>query len=387
MRATALIAVAVLGIGRIASAGQGAPAHDVTQTHSAAAVTPHAYGFAVGDVLPFLGKRQLNARLAGIRRTGVGWVRLDLSWADVQPGSAKVHHWKRFDRVVSAAHAHHLDLLPTLAYTPAWARPRGCHTDKCAPASDAAFARFAKSAVTRYRARGVHTWEIWNEENTAGFWAPKPDAAAYSSLLLKTTAAIRVADRHAVVISGGLTATLNRPGAMDTRTFLRRMCQHGVNRVVDGIGYHPYTFPFLASQHTTEGTAWDKIGRTSVSFESILRSFRTPNLPIWITEYGAPTGGPGAVSDGTPRSITSDTDHVTQKRQAQIAVDAVTTTSRSRHIAALMWYADRDLATRGQRGGDANSNEGYFGLLTARGKKKPGYDSFREALSAVPSAK
>jgi exo-beta-1,3-glucanase (GH17 family) len=82
-------------------------------------------------------------------------------------------------------------------------------------------------------------------------------------------------------------------------------------------------------------------------------------LPIWITEYGAPTGG----SDG-----------VTEVRQAEIAADAVATAAADDGVAALFWYTYRDWNDPGDSGS-------YYGLLRADGAKKPTYDAFRQAIA------
>ncbi len=88
---------------------------------------------------------------------------------------------------------------------------------------------------------------------------------------------------------------------------------------MDAVGYHPYTYPYLASYPAPWGTAWNRIDATPPSLRSVLRHYATPDLPIWLTEYGAPTGGPGASSDGSSGSITLTTTQVTESWQAAIA--------------------------------------------------------------------
>ena len=107
---------------------------------------------------------------------GVTSIRLDLAWDDIQPDSPTSYDWTNFDRIVQAANARGITLLPTLAYTPAWARPAGC-SDKCPPTDPAQFEAFVSAAVQRYAPQGIHTWEIWNEPNTSGFFQPAPDIA------------------------------------------------------------------------------------------------------------------------------------------------------------------------------------------------------------------
>jgi hypothetical protein len=322
------------------------------------------FGIAYGDVLPWMRPDRLRAALHDAVAVGATWVRLDFSWADVQANGPGRWHWAGLDRVVAMARSLGLNVLPTLAYTPRWARPAGCDSAMCAPASDAAFARFARAAATRYAPQGVRAWEIWNEENTPGFWKPAPSASQYVALLDATAGAIRSVDPTAFIISGGLTATLTLKGAVDTRTFLEQMCALGANRVVDAIGYHPYTYPYLPTFTGSWATAWNKIAQTPVSMVSILAHYGTPGMPIWLTEYGAPsTSSPGA--DGTAQ--------VTEARQAQMATSAVSAVVSSRSIGALFWYTDQDLP--GDRPLD------HYGLRRRDGTAKPAFAALRQAIA------
>src|SRR5712675_163350 len=76
---------------------------------------------------------------------GVSWLRVDLAWSEVQPESSTVFDWARYDRIVIGAGARNLRVLPILTYTPAWARPPGCTSNKCAPEDAARFAAFAEA--------------------------------------------------------------------------------------------------------------------------------------------------------------------------------------------------------------------------------------------------
>src|ERR1035438_3196228 len=160
-------------------------------TLSTAITNPVPIGIAYGDTLVWDSPDVLSQTLADTVAIGATTIRLDLGWDDIQPNSASVYNWSNFDRVVQAARLRNLTLLPTLAYTPAWARAPGCMTAKCAPANPNAFATFAAAAALRYAPMGIHTWEIWNEPNSVGFWQPAPNAAQYVQLLSVTSSAIR----------------------------------------------------------------------------------------------------------------------------------------------------------------------------------------------------
>jgi hypothetical protein len=341
-----------------------------TTTPSLPAMAPIGpqFGIAYGDVLPWMAPSRMKSALYDAVAVGATWVRLDFSWSDVQPDGPGSFHWAGLDRVVTAARTLGLNVLPTLAYTPKWARPPGCTSDKCAPSSDAAFARFARAATSRYAPKGVRTWEIWNEENTPGFWKPLPSAAAYVALLDVAATAIRSVDPGAFIISGGLTATLTLRGAVDTRTFLQQMCALGANRVVDAVGYHPYTYPYLPTFTGPWATAWNKIAQTPISMVSILAEYGTPGLPVWLTEYGAP-------SSLSSTNSTATIGQVTEARQAQIATSAVSAMLSSKSIGALFWYTDQDLP--------GNSPLDHYGLRRADGTTKPAFAALDQAIHAA----
>jgi polysaccharide biosynthesis protein PslG len=338
---------------------------------------PLKVGLSYGDRLVWMSDAQLAAALDDAVSLGAGWIRADLSWNDIQYDGRDVHYWNRFDRIVDAANKRHLMILPVLAYTPPWARPAACNSQSCRPADPAQFAAFAREAATRYSGKGVHTWEVWNEPNLRSFWMPSPSPSAYTALLRATVTAVRAADPSAKLVLGGLASVSTTGTTISQSAFLAGVSRLGGNKVVDAVGYHPYTYPYLSSALTSFHTPWERMERGDDSLRSVLTVYGTPGLPIWVTEIGAPTGGPGAASDGRPASITPATTHVTETRQAQIASDAVRTASTDPHVAALVWYADRDLSA------DRSSAENFYGLRRADGSAKPAFAALRAAIAGL----
>jgi hypothetical protein len=358
---------------------------------AAAAVTaPLRLGVAYGDDLTWSNDRGLNSALNHASRLGIDWIRVDLSWADIQWDGPDQYLWNRFDRVVAAARSHHLQVLATIAYTPPWARQPGCSTPSCPPADPARFADFARLAAARYAPLGVHQWEVWNEPNGGGFWIPRADPAAFTKLLVTTAAAIKGVDPKATIVLGGLAALRDTAADDDPVAFLTEVARRGGTKVVDAVGFHPYTYPYRASFRAPWRTAWDLMlppgsppppAGSPRDLRTVLRAYQTPDLPIWITEYGAPTGGPNAPADGSPESIGPGTTHVTQAWQATLAADAVHTAAVDPEVQALMWYSDRDRST------DAQSNENFYGLRNRDGSRKPAFYAYRQAIQEVRASR
>ena len=374
-RAVGLAVAAALAV--LAGCSSAPAAHDPrVSRHAAVRHDPLQVGMAYGDTLPFLSGRQLSSALDDDRQIGGRWIRADLAWDDAEPAPGR-YSWTGFDRVVTAARARHLHVLALLAYTPAFARPRGCDSDKCGPASPAAFAAFAAAAVRRYAPLGLHDWEIWNEPNSDGFWLPHPDPAAYARLVRLTAAAIRKVQPAATIILGSMAAGKLAGVGIPALPFLRQLCAAGVNKVVNAIGWHPYSYPLLPSSPNPHNP-WNLISADSPSFESILAGAGTPDLPVWITEYGAPTGGPGqpASSPKHPRGVFPA--YVTPAFQARLARVAVAVAEANPDVAAFLWFTDRDTP------GPADQRINFFGLRRVDGQPKPALSALRQAVRRLP---
>jgi hypothetical protein len=336
-------------------------------------------GLSYGDTLVWLTATALAQTLDDAAALGTGWIRADLAWTDVQSKSAEVYDWSGFDRVVHAAKARHLRVLPVLAYTPAWARPAGCSSAKCAPADANAFASFAAAAVRRYAPLGVHTWEIWNEPNITGFWKPAPSVDRYVALLRAVVPAIKGADAAATLISGGLAPAPSSGGDISQIDYLTGFSRLGGPGLVDAIGYHPYSFP-VPPAYKVDWNAWSQIAATPTNFKSVLAAHGYAGKKIWITEYGAPTNGPGLGATTSDYKLTArpGPDHVDEALQAQMATDSVGLAKSSSTIVALFWYSRRDLGT------STSNVENFFGLRRHDGSPKPAYAALQHAIATKP---
>lgn len=332
-------------------------------------------GVSFSGQLSTLGPDALAAALDDTVSVGAHWVREGLSWSAVQPLPAAPPDWSGFDRVVAGARQRGLHLLVIIGSSPAWARPAGCRVPTCAPARPAQFAAFADAAVRRYAPLGVHAWEIWNEPNTTRFWHPGPDPARYAAVLGAAASAIKSADPAATVVSGGLASVPSSRQSIDARQFLAGVCAAGGLAQVDGIGVHPYSFPVPPS-YDAPWNGWTQMASTTVSIRSVLAACGQAAKPLWITEYGAPTNGPGAAAAPDNYRLALRPDHVTEALQAEMATQAVQLAAAAPYVAALFWYTDRDSAVV------PSNNQHFFGLEHHDGTLKPAWYAYRRALAA-----
>lgn len=351
---------------------------------AAAATPPMRFGTAFGNELMWTNDVDLAAALDSTAALGVDWIRVDLPWSDIQPDGPGTYRWSRFDRIFAAAQRRGLRVVATLAYTPAWARMGGCPYQSCRPRDFSEFAEFTRMAALRYSGQGLKHWEIWNEPNLQMFWYPYPDPVAYAQMLRLTTRAIKSVDSSSTVLFGGL-AAVPEPGAnIGQVEFLATVTMHRGTEVVDGVAFHPYTFPHLPSyyQPSVWRTAWNTIhgydpnAKKFTSLRQVLDTYGLGRLPIWLTEYGAPTCGPGTGSDGVA-GLTVD--HVTESRQAAIATDAARLATADSSIGALFWYSERD------RSWDTYTTENCYGLRRPDGSRKPAWYALRDGVYAARS--
>jgi hypothetical protein len=193
---------------------------------------------------------------------GVESVRTAFYWADAQPyaswSAVPASEAARFrdaegiptdfselDRVVAAAAARRLNLLPVIIRAPAWAAVQPGN-QASPPSSAAAYARFATALVHRYGPAGsfwgehpeltampLRDWQIWNEPNITRYWSKQPFAGAYVRLLRAARTAIKGADPGAHIVLCGL--------ANFSWIALRAIYRAGGRGLFDVGAVHPFT--------------------------------------------------------------------------------------------------------------------------------------------------
>lgn len=217
--------------------------------------------------------------------------RVQVEWATLEPAPGR-YRFGRYDAIYRADLARGLRPLFILAYAPNWAgngacdgRISSCHMGP-GPGHFRDFARTAALLARRYpRLAGI---EIWNEPNTPYFWAPRADPRAYAALLKRSFKAInRVAPT--MPVAGGSMASSPGidPGSLTAPDFLRAVYASGGGNSMDALSIHPYPDP----GDTTVQSALDRLREVREVRDD--RGYRA--TPLWVTETGISTTGPGAV--------------------------------------------------------------------------------------------
>jgi hypothetical protein len=195
--------------------------------------------------------------------SGAESMRLAVDWALVQPvaSMAQIPSTQRssfvsvggvpttfttLDRVIGAAAAKRLSVLPVIEYTPSW---DATHPGNPAspPAHTAPYAAFLTALIKRYGPSGsfwsshpqlpkipIHMWQIWNEPHFTTYWTTQPFAPSYVALLRAAHDAIKAADPSAKVVLAGL--------ADFSWQYLAQIYrQPGASNLFDIVAIHPYT--------------------------------------------------------------------------------------------------------------------------------------------------
>ncbi len=364
LAAGALTAGVGVGVPAVASAAVTHPAaarsaHDATARQTSGTeggVTQ--VGMADPDLLGESASTQA-AQLAGMKAIGITEIRLDANWDWVQYGGENSFDWAQLDQAVASVRAAKMSLDLIIDGCPPWAAVRGTAGDPSPqPASSARYAQWAAEVAARYAPKGVGTFEIWNEPNNVAFWQPAPNPAAYTADLIAAYKAIKKADPSAFVLSGGLAPESNDGTNISPVTFLQRMYAYGARGYFDGVGYHPYSYPALPKTYDS-WSGWSQMDQTSPSVRGVMAANGDSGKRIYVTEVGAPSGGPWGVGQ------TSQATEFTQ------AIEAAKTTSWIGGIYLYTWQDD---------GTDTSNTEDWFGLLTAAGVQKPAYAAVKNAI-------
>ena len=162
-------------------------------------------------------------------------------------------------------------------------------------------------------------WEIWNEPNVAGFWTPKPDAAAYGALVAETAPVLRAADPSGMVVG------LSLGGCVWDRDFVRGAFAAGLLAHVDAISLHLYPAP-------------DVEGASSY-FDELRGQMRAAGRerPIVCSEMGTQT-----------HDETRQWEYLSRMTDGNVRAG----------LPLTIWYSFRD------------DEEGHFGMVDRKGRRK-----------------
>ncbi len=207
-------------------------------------------------------------------------------------------------------------------------------------------------------AHPITVWQIWNEQNSPKYFAPKVDPALYAKIVEDTAAAITAVDPQAEVMLGGMWGPAQTDAVLPLAPYFKRFYSvKGIEKSFDSIALHPYAASTSAAieQVTAARAAVKRAGDRKVG--------------TWITELGWAADGPK--KDPYVKGL---------KGQARLLGSTLKAFERQRRklrIEGVYWYSWRDLP-----GGDLICDWcGHAGLRGLDGSAKPAWNAFVKAAA------
>jgi hypothetical protein len=310
------------------------------------------------------GPNTLPARIALLKKLGVGIVRYNLPWDEIaadRPATAAdpddpAYQWGFSDPVLDALHDAGIPVLLTINGAPSWAN--GGLGPAYMPTSGSTIASFATAAASRYP--WVTKWTIWNEPNQLRWLRPGSPRLYVTRLLNPAYAALHLAIPRVQVGTGG-TAPRAAAGGLSPIAWLNGL--HAARARFDAYSHNPYA---LSPQETPFAGACGYCATVTMASLPRLISLVDKDFgkkPIWLTEYGYQTSPPDRYLG------------VSWSSQALYVSEAALRAYQLPQVTVLIQYLYRD---------EPDLGAWQSGFQTVAGKIKPGFAAFRLPLAQVP---
>jgi hypothetical protein len=254
------------------------------------ALTPPAQ--AAGRQVPrsFFGLHDASQQAYG--RLAFGSIRLwdsGTTWKDLET-SPGTYDWSRLDSFVANARAHHVKVMLVLGMTPSFYGP----TPTQAPSDLSHYRAYVQAVMRRYRsfqgARGIESYEVWNEGNVSAFWTGTPHRLA---LLTRIVGQVRNrVDPGATVVAPSFAIRLPGQRRWISSYQRQRVAGRPVRHWYDVNGLSLYPRERYGERTGGPEDSMALLGQVRRRLAAAGVPRRTP---IWGTEvnYGLPPGGPG----------------------------------------------------------------------------------------------
>jgi hypothetical protein len=290
-------------------------------------VLPNGIGVNIHDIN--------EADIRQLSNLGVRMVRIDLSWRKIETSPGK-YNFKQYDHLVQLLDRYQMNPYFIFSYSnKLYEQDRSIQTQ----GGLNGFSQFVKVAAERYKNRGA-IWEIWNEPNVDLHWTPQPGIDEYAALVNETAPLIKEADPTGTVAAPAALALTN-----ETFNWLEKLFQKGVLEKIDAVSVHPY-------RTKAPETVLGEYGR----LRRLIDTYTDRELPVFSGEWGYST-----------TNLPAD---YAREKQAEYLVRMLAVNQMAK-IPVSIWYGLRDNGT------NPKEEVHNFGLIDAKGNRKPGYIAFR----------
>lgn len=300
-------------------------------------------------------RKELGRTTAAMRMAGIGMVRCDFWWSEVERADG-TFDFLQTDAVVSEAKAAGVTVLPILL---------NVHPGHPAPfEDDAPWRRYARAVAARY-ASDCPVFEVWNEPNHGQNGHGCQNPTNYVKVLKAASEEIRAAAPNARIALGGLAGA-----AEPARAFLKEVFALGGGDCIDIVNVHPYCIPNAPEYHYAGDGGFPSLIRALEDECNVTRK------AIWITEFGWPTNETDPAWPVGTKEFRSKVG-VDENRQAYCLARGLGCLF-AEGVEVAMPYELRDA------GGDRFDRETRFGLLHGNFAPKSAFAAYTTFIAMRP---
>ena len=304
---------------------------------------------------------------------GIGWIKQQFSWEEIEPWRKGEFEWAKYDRIVDLAERYGMQIIARLDRPPDWTRQDNAAAYsqfKTRPPDDLAdYGDFVRAFVQRYKGRVRHI-QIWNEPNLTAEWGfQRVDAVAYTQLLEVAYRRAKEADPNVVVLSAPLAITLedaSMRGNHNDLIFLEQMYQAGAGDFFDILSANAFGLDRPPEEAPDPEVL--NVRRAELQRE-IMERYGDVRKPIWINEYGW-----NAAPASFPQELLT-WERVTEAEQADYTVRGIAWARRNWPWLGVVniWYF--------RQVGDVPPDRAayYFALVDPEFNPRPVYEAVRRA--------
>ncbi len=323
-----------------------------------------------------------------MQQLGVRIARVTLSWHDVATACGETakanpavlqdpnngcYNWGLYDDLVTRSKAHNIDLLFSVAYTPAWANNNqgiGYTADTQAEFDlfSLRYGQFAYAAGRRYPT--VKYWTIWNEPNGSLFFRPaRADMGKrYASLYVSGASSLKSANPSAMIAPGPTAPKPPAPGikpATFIKIFQTELAKKNKGYLVSAWAHNPYPSAGKSPDIKAPGVGSLGIAKLPELIAILDQSPVTRNKPIWATEFAYET------KPAEPRGVS-------EFLQAKYMADCYRMLWQAKRITIGSWYGLTD---------PADLVDWQSGLKANDGRQKLSWQMYQRPVSVYHAAK
>ena len=287
---------------------------------------------------------------AVLEQAGSAVLRVSIGWDGLEPQDDRFD-FAFWDQFVPLMASKQVQLLPYVAYTPAWAAVPGPPPDQDSwrrpPRDPAEFGEVMEQLARRYRGR-IRWWELWNEPDNQDYWLGSVEQ--YAELVRHGAEGVRRGDPEAQVVLGGLAGTVS---------FLTELFgEHAIGPWVDVVNVHAYF-------ETWNPQPLERLTGYLAEVDRAVR--KVGSRPIWLAEVGYSSHRRGAEVSPYYRA-SYDYEH-TVPFQAVALARTVALALASPHVQLIAWYELKDANPSAPVIGDVNNR--HLGVTFADHRPKP----------------